>query len=1393
MSDTPQSLEGLSPTEKRMLLAQLLQKRVERGDVFPMSEGQKGLWLLHHLEPQNPAYNISFSSHLVSRLNVAAFQEAIHVLVARHASLRTTFGEQDGELLQRVHDDMPVALEQVDASSWVERELHARIQAAIAEPFDLATGPLLRIRLYTRAPDDHVLLCVAHHIAMDFWSLVVLLMEVRTVYPATCEGREPNLPRIEHSYDEFVRWQRKMLGSERGAALANYWQEQLAGAPHVLELPVDRPRSPRFSNRAGIVPCNLTPDLTAALNELAAAEKVTLYSILMAAFQIVLGRYSGQRDFLVGTPFVGRSRPGFEQTVGYFVNMLPIRATLSDKQTFRQLLQQVGASAVEALSHQDYPFPVMVDQMHVARDPSRPPLVQVSFTLERAQRQEEAGRARFLFPNANAHLNVGGLLEETYYVEQQTCHHELELVLEQSGGTVQGLLCYCADLFDQRMMERFVDRYRIVLRKAVEQPDVPLAELDSCAAAEREQVVTQWNQTSVDFPRNVCLHHLVEQQVDRTPDALAIATSDRDYSYRELDAWANRLAGELIAHGVGPGGLVVICLDRSAVKIALILATFKAGGACVPVDPSTPPERLQRMLDDTAPVLVFGQDDNVNRLRAATNVPVVTPADWSQISDQDHDPGRPASSVSCEDLAYVIYTSGSTGQPKGVMIEHRAICNTIQWRCQALPIRTSDRILLMLPCFFDASFSVVFSTIAQGGCLALLPAGEERNPTALLELCAEKRVSILPAPPRLLQVLIDHPLMDKCHDLRQVQTGGESMSPELCQRIVSQLNVPLVNMYGPTEAAVETSYWICQPGAQPRVIPIGRPISNVQTYVLDARRQPSPIGVPGELYIGGAGLARGYLNDIRQTNDRFLPHPFDVQDGARVYRTGDLCRWLDDGNLEFLGRVDQQVKLRGYRIELTEIEHALSRLAPIQEAAAAVHINQAQEPQLVAYIVLKNPDERLEEEELRRDLRERLPHYMVPALIETVGTLPRTASGKLDRQRLPSPRNAVRPRCEYVAPRTALEQYVVDSCQKILKVDRIGMRDSFYELGGTSIQGATLLAMLQDDLGQRIQTTAMFDLTEIGDLTAYLASNYPEAVELRFGSESVTADAESVSSRQVRTAINRTDAAPQQPGELIVPIQPQGGRTPLFMVHPPGGIVICYQPLARHLGAAQPLYGIRARGLHGESELPADLESMAEEYVAALQSVQPAGPYMLGGWSLGGVVAYEMAQQLQAMGQTVQLLLLLDTTIPQGEGNQQYLEQAANTGVEYGLDMTLEELGDLGPEEQLPYLFEHARKLGVIDEEAPEELVQQVLNDLKRLFHAHLELASRYRIRPYRGRIALLRPSDAPVDVATTPDRGWRQLAENVDVHFVPGQHHSMVKDPHVKTLAKKLAAIISQ
>ncbi len=979
MATVPQSLAGLSLAEKRMLLAQLLQEKADQPPaVFPLSYGQRGLWFLHQMDRQSASYNVCYPSRIRSPLDLAAFRRAVQKLIDRHPGLRTTFEERDGVLLQRVHERLPLPLEVIDATDWSEPELRDRLEVEAHRPFDLERGPLVRMHLFRRAPDDHIFLLGVHHIVGDFWSLVLVIEEMQALYPAECAGRPAALPAPAKHYRDFVQWQAELLAGPQGERLWAYWERQLAGAPTVLDLPADRPRPPVFSRRGGAVPWRMDSRLVRRLKAVAASAGTTLYSVLLAAFQVQLGRYTEQVDFLVGCPFAGRSRPGFENVIGYFINMMPLRADLAGDPPFRELLRRVGGTVLDALQHQDYPFPLLVERLNVGRDPSRAPLVQVTFTLEKAHRSQQLGAWRFFLPPSGARLTLGGLQVEQYYVEQHASQSDLEMAFEEGDGTIEGMLRYNKDLFEHDTVQRMVGHFLTLLEGITEDPDRRLSELPWLTEAERRLVLREWNNTRADFPQGLCLHQLVERQAARTPDAIALSFAARSMTYAELDAWSNRLAHRLHRMGIGPGALVGLCLERSPEMIAAILGTLKAGAAYVPIDPATPIERRRLILADTRARVLLTQRARLDHQPE----PGITVVDLDEVAagQGGEDGSRPLESgVRGEDLAYVLYTSGSTGRPKGVMVEHRAIGNTLLWRDRDLTIHADDVVLYNLPYTFDPSLGIIFPTLAAGARMVLAEPGAEYDPHRLLEHIIQEQVTILEAPPAVLRLMLDDPLLAACRTLRLVCTGGESMPPDLPARLFAVLDVELYNLYGPTEAAVDATGWACRRGDPRAVIPIGRPIANVQVYVLDSGGRPVPPGVPGELYIGGAGLARGYLNAPALTAERFLPDPFGDVPGARLYRTGDRCRWLADGALEFLGRLDHQVKVRGYRIELGEVESALLSDPAVREAAVTVHAGAAGVSRLVAYVVGDDDAAPPTAESLRRRLRDRLPEYMVPA------------------------------------------------------------------------------------------------------------------------------------------------------------------------------------------------------------------------------------------------------------------------------------------------------------------------------------------------------------------------------------------------------------------------------
>lgn len=1396
-AQTRENLQHLSANEKRELLARLLQQRLERQSSYPLSHGQRGLWFLNHLDPAGVACNIHFASRIHSPIELGPFRRALQHVVESHPSLRATFQYQDGNLCQRVHPEMSLSFEMHDAATWSEATLRARLDEEIHRPFDLESGPLFRTFLFRTGTEEAVFLATSHHLVLDFWSVVILWKDVRAAYVAEVEGRAAfRVPPQQATYADFVRWQDQRLQGEGAEELERYWFDALNDAPPILELPTDFPRPAVFSHTAGSVPFSIPPETTRRLLELASLEKVTLFTTLLATLQFVLGRHVGEEKFLVGSPFSGRSHPDFAQTVGCFINLLPLRADLSGNPTFRQLLRRVSTVVWEALQNQDYPFHLMVERREVTRDLSRHPLVQVAFTLEQSQLSPEENPGGFLFSQAMSDSDSNRLPQTPIYVEQRTCQMDLEWVLERAGEGLSGILRYCAALFHRESAERIVQRYQTLLEQASRRPDVPLTELAWYPDEERQLVVEKWNQTRAEFPTNTCLHDFFHQQSRACPQAVALRTPNGTVSYQELDEFASAFAKRLHASELESGDLVGLCFEPCPKMIAAILAALKVGAAYVPLDPRAPMERLRQISEDAKLTAIMAPAELADRIPPELVRIIPDDGDPPALSMESANGSVATGDVSPNDLAYVIYTSGSTGRPKGVAVEHRAICNTIHWRQRDLPLSESDRCLWIVPYYFDPSIAILFHAFAAGASLVLVAPGEEVHPPRLLNRLIQEQVTALFATPKMVELLLQDPMASDCTHIRTVFCGGEAPAAGLPRRVREVWNASFVNLYGPTETAVEATWWSSEEASEHPNLPIGRPIANMRAYVLDRQRRPLPVGVPGELYLEGAGLARGYLHDPQLTQERFLTGEFLFTTGGRVYRTGDRVRWLGDGNLEFLGRMDDQFKLRGYRLEPKEIELALEQHAGVREAAVFLRDATVGAERLDAAVVPRNGGGAGFEQHVIRKLRERVPSYMVPDRVWCVAELPHTNTGKLDRRRLPQLLGNVADEPRFVRqwhpPRTPLESALSELWCEVIGLERVGRSDNFYELGGTSLQGALFISRLQRDLEEQLPLVTIFELPTVAELARFLAKAFPEKIASRFGLESVEMaqselEANSSTPSDSEGGPRRPDDVKVMDRDVLVPLQSQGGQTPLYLIHPPGGIVACYQALAQCLGEERPIFGIRGRGLQRHETLPARLEVMASDYCAAITSHQPSGSYLLAGWSLGGIIALEMAGQLRSQGRDIGFLGFLDTTIPHGEVNKAYRMDAESSGAEYGFDVSLEELAELPPDEQLPYLWEHVQRMGLIDHDAPTDMIEQLLHDIKRVFHHHVHLASEYAIRPYPGTITLFRPRDVPAEVLRCRDRGWGRIAAEVAVHWVPGRHHTMVKPPHVEHLAEAL------
>ncbi len=1079
---------------------------------YPLSVGQRAMWLQHQVAPGS-VYNPTYAVRIQAAVDIPRLRRVFQALVDRHPALRTTFGDRDGEPFQRVPASREADFRTEDATGWTDADLLERLGDEAYRPFDLAQGPLLRVLLLSRGAQEHVLLLSTHHIVVDLWSLAVLISEVGMLYGAGDEDAGSVLTPLRLRYTDFVRWQRALLESPAGEKQWRYWRERLAGELPDLNLPTDRPRPPVQTFAGSVESLGLGAELTRQVRAFSEQAGVTPFVTLLAAFQTLMHRYTGQTDIIVGSPTTGRAHAELAPLVGYFVSPVAMRTNFTGDPTFTELLAQVRTTVLGALENADYPFPLLVERLRPARDPSRTPVFQVMFAMQRAHLLYEAGLSQFAMGTAGTRMAVGGLSLEAIAIAQRMSPFDLTLLVADSEAELSAAIEYNAALFDRSTVDRMLGHYRTLLASSVADPGRPVAELPILTETERRQILTEWSHGE-DMPlRTECIHHAVEAQVDRTPEAPALyfdpgaGAQAETLTYAALDARANQLAHHLQALGVQPETLVALCCERSIEMIVAILGVLKAGGAYVSLDPAAPAERMAAILRDAGVGLAV-----VHGTAAAETCPAQARAMNLRLVDLDAEreaiaaqpAARPVSRATGSSLAYVIYTSGSTGAPKGVMLQHRGLVNLVQAQVAGFDVRPDDRVFQFAAYTFDASVSEIFIALTGGAALHLGRPEIILSPENLARALRDQRITNTTLPPTLLRLLP----AEQLPDLRTIISAGEACTPDLVAKWLpapSGASWPqrrFLNAYGPTETTIGPTYQVVTEASQSAAVPIGRPIHNIRAYVLDRRGQPAPIGVPGELHIGGVGLARGYLGQPVLTAEKFMPNPFaEIEDSMpqnppssifslpsslRLYRTGDLARWLSDGRIEFLGRADQQVKIRGFRVELGEVEAAVGKCAGVKEAAVIADRQEGDVAHLLAYVV---PTEQPgpSEAELRAALRQLLPDYMMPAHFVTLETLPLNSSGKVDRKALPRPAN-LRPNVtEFMVPQTGLEQELASIWQRVLGVEKVGIHDNFFDLGGHSLLMAQAHSALQQLVGREIPIVDLFRHPTISALAKYLA------------------------------------------------------------------------------------------------------------------------------------------------------------------------------------------------------------------------------------------------------------------------------------------------------------------
>ncbi len=1089
MSDFSQRIANLSPEKRALLEARLLREKAaavpvpvigrrEGNGPAPLSFSQQRLWFLDQLDPGKAYYNLPLALRLIGELDIPALSRALDTIISRHESLRTTFAARDGEPVQVIGTPRRLALERRDLTGAAEGDRPDLLRQLLAEelgkPFDLGRDLMLRAQLVKESDRSHVLVLMIHHIASDGWSIGVLLEELAALYDAERSGERSGLPEPPIQYADYAVWQRGWLEGAVEDAQLTYWKRRLGGELPRLALPTDRLRSAQQTFAGAQERRLLSRRLVDSLDGLSRDHGATLFMTLLAAFQVFLSRYTGQEDLLIGTPIAGRNRSETEDLIGFFVNTLVIRGDLSGRPTFLDVLGRVRERALEAYAHQDLPFERLVEELQPERDLAHPPLFQVMFAFEN-------------YPIGYPHMT--GLDLENIEIDTQVSNFDLTLDMSLQERGLATSMEFNTDLFDRPTVRRWLENFEVLLEGIAINPGRPVSDLPLMTPAERERLVLTWNASSAEFPSESCLHNLFEAQAAREPTAVAAEFEGQTLSYGELDRRANRLAIRLRELEVGPDAPVGILLERSLDLPVALLGVLKAGGAYLPLDPSYPGARLRFFLEDSGARVLLTK----SRL-----APIVGEGPWQTVSvdrqREDLDRGDaaplPPGGVEPSNLSYILYTSGSTGRPKGVMVTHRSVVNHAVTMRRRYALRPDDRVLQFASLSFDVSAEEIFPTWAAGGAVVFRP-GEAIGVAEFERLLVQRRPTVVNLPAGFWHewvLELSRSGRSLPPSLRLVIAGSERVHPERLdwwKRHVPP-SVRWLNGYGPTETTITATLYEPAEGDPPACasVPIGRPISNVRVYVVDAHGGLCPTGAAGELWIGGEGVARGYLGQPERTAEGFGADPFGPP-GGRIYRTGDRVRYLPDGNLEFLGRLDEQVKVRGFRIELAEVQAALEEHPAVREAAV-VTFEIGSETRLAGYVVLE-PGTAPPLSELRAHLKERLPGYMVPAAFVVLDSLPRTESGKVDRRRLPEPGRSRESAYGFVAPRTPVEQTLAEIWGELLRVDRVGVEDNFFDLGGHSLLATQVVSRVREAFSMELPLRSLFEAPTVGGLALAIA------------------------------------------------------------------------------------------------------------------------------------------------------------------------------------------------------------------------------------------------------------------------------------------------------------------
>ncbi|MES1192113.1 MAG: amino acid adenylation domain-containing protein [Steroidobacter sp.] len=1325
---------------------------IARTGRLPVTFSQERMWLLYQMDPAGTAYNVAGAVLINGALDVAALSRAFSEVVAAHEILRTRYRTIDGEVDVQIVEPLAVELKVVDLSEQ-DQAVDAALRMATTlarQPFNITSESLLRIALYRTGKSEHVLAVCIHHLVTDAWSMGMMMRDVLYCYDALVAGKPAQLQAPAISYIDYAHWQRQFMSGPQINTQLDYWKQQLQGA-EAIELPTDKPRRQHRSSAGELEPLALSAELMDAIGALASAHGVTPFMVMLATFEVLLFRWSGRTDLVVGVPVANRNWQESEQLMGTLVNTLPIRLRFSEQSSFAQLLRDVRQQSLDAYANQDLPFERLIAELHLERKPGSSPLVSVMFDYQNT-------------PMPGRHS--GDITMKPLFLSRGSAQFDLSmLILDTDFGRVAGVE-YSTDLFSSATIKRFLGHYLMLLEAVILNPEVSIDRLPMMSAAERQSLLAHAQRTCHAQVQLAPLVESIDACCVTHPRRLAVQDANVSLTYAELQQRVQHVSAALITWGVTPGQRVAVCLERGVDLAVALLAVMRCGAAYVPMDPNHPRDRLGYVLEDAQPALLLTQTfvSGMQEMAGTLRVEYL-----DRLSTTRHIEAM-VSPVACDEslAAYVIYTSGSTGRPKGVEVSRRALANFIRSMQHTPGMAMEDRLLSVTTVAFDIAGLELYLPLATGASVYVAGSDVAADGPRLLQLMHDWHATLMQATPATWKMLIEAGWRSSPH--LKVLCGGEAFPRELAEQLLQRAG-SVWNMYGPTETTIWSSVQRVVPGTD-TLVPIGEPIDETTIYILDKHQQLVPQGVPGEIWIGGLGVANGYYHRPELTQERFIADPYmpaDMPQHARMYRTGDAGRLRSDGVFEHLGRLDDQIKIRGFRIEPGEIEQVLKEHKGVADTVVLAREVRPGDVRLIAYYVpVDRHVEGIPMSELLEPLRRKLPAYMIPTAFVPMKAFPTTPNNKIDRRALPPPvLDLTASDAEYLPPRDELDTALVEMWQELLNIKRVGIRDNFFMLGGHSLLAVRLFARIEKQLRVQLPLAVLFEHPTIESLAGIISEKQKI----------------SVLPEQRKPAIQHKSISSFQ---YLVPIQREGNKPPLYCVHGAGGNVLNLWALSRYLGEQQPFYGVQAKGIDGLAAPMRDIQQMADAYLQEIRQVQPAGPYYLSGYCAGGWVALEIARRLRAEGEQVALLALLDCYHPA-------LQSKPTPMRNFLAGMNVEGLSYLwrkAPQRIGYYLQEMRRSITIAVHRLLRRPVPIELREYW-LTRAMTMASFRYHPAPYEGDVVLMRATDMDPQLRDVGAcMGWDDVMKGkIDINDVAGDHHTLAQEPHVVDLASSLHA----